>query len=150
MEPNARIARIISARVTKYEDNGETIAYVYWADTSGRTGETLGDPESTHMRALLARAKREGIRVQRSKAGLVPNVGMRRNGAPEDDAREFSRRRNMVGTTVRHMPAGRTFSVVLSNRGSEIGERTDILKRGKVVSSTYYLPPLPAFLRNSR
>lgn len=58
------------------------------------------------------------------------------------DETEFQRRRNMPGVEVRYMSAGRTFDVVLSLCGREIGWRTDILKRGKVVSSTFILPKM--------
>lgn len=58
------------------------------------------------------------------------------------DATEFQRRRNMPHVQVRHMSAGRTFDVVLSIQGIEIGSRCDLLKRGNVVSRTYVLPSL--------
>jgi hypothetical protein len=59
-----------------------------------------------------------------------------------DEAREFSRRRNLVGTTIRYLPAGRTMTVVLSRGGTELGSKTDLTKRGKVVSTLYVLPRL--------
>jgi hypothetical protein len=57
-------------------------------------------------------------------------------------ATEFARRRNLPGVTVRIMPAGRTFTVELSQCGRHIGTRVDVTTRGKVTSSTYHLPPL--------
>jgi len=63
------IAKIIMARVTRYQDNGQTIAYVGWRDLRGKEGTTLGDPNNQHMRALLARARNEGIRVKRERQG---------------------------------------------------------------------------------
>lgn len=57
------ITQILSARVTEYWDNGQTIAYVEWRDSRGKTGTTSGDPNNAHMQALLARAEREGIEV---------------------------------------------------------------------------------------
>lgn len=67
----------------------------------------------------------------------------------QEQAAEFQRRRNMVGTEIRYMKAGRTFEVVLSNRGSDLGSRTDTTTRGKVTSQLYVLPPLPAWLVKS-
>jgi hypothetical protein len=63
------------------------------------------------------------------------------------DEAEFNIRRNMVGTTVRYMCGARYTTIVLSNRGSELGERTEFKKRGKVVQTLYILPPLPDFLK---
>jgi hypothetical protein len=62
--------------------------------------------------------------------------------SPTEQAAEFQRRRNLVGTTVRYISEKRSFNVYLSNRGTELGSRTDILKRGKVVSVLYFLPPV--------
>ena len=75
MTPNATIARITSARIVHYVDNGETRAYIGWVDSRGRTGETSGHADSAHMQALLARARREGIRVKKEQAGWLPNGG---------------------------------------------------------------------------
>jgi hypothetical protein len=50
---------LVNASVTTYLDTGQTIARVDWADGSS----TTGDPENTHMQALLARARREGIKI---------------------------------------------------------------------------------------
>jgi hypothetical protein len=63
--PAARIARITSASITKYRDNGQTKAYVSWVDSKGEPGGTGGDPHNAHMEALLARAKREGVSIHR-------------------------------------------------------------------------------------
>lgn len=57
------IETILSARVTKYSDNGQTIAYIEWRDSKGKTGTTSGDPKNAHMQALLTRAKREGVKI---------------------------------------------------------------------------------------
>jgi hypothetical protein len=51
---------IRAAGVRTFSDTGQTQAYVEWSDGS----HTTGDPENTHMRALLARAKREGVNVK--------------------------------------------------------------------------------------
>lgn len=56
-----RIATITGARVTHYQDNKQTIAYIDWRDEQDKTGTTSGDPNNEHMKALLARAEREGI-----------------------------------------------------------------------------------------
>jgi len=101
---------------------------------------------------MLARdveeARKAFVKAIAEEFGRESGRGHRKNGDSPDDAREFQRRRHLVGTTERKMPAGRTFTVVLENRGSDLGSRTDLLSRGKVVSRTYYLPPLPAFLKN--
>lgn len=57
------IEKITKARVTSYKDNGQTIAYIDWRDIKGKTGTTSGDPNNAHMKALLDRAKREGVKV---------------------------------------------------------------------------------------
>lgn len=55
---------------------------------------------------------------------------------------EFARRRGLPGVEVRHMKAGRTFDVVLSLMGVDIGWMTEITTRGKVSSVTYFLPEM--------
>lgn len=59
---------------------------------------------------------------------------------PEEQAAEFQRRRNLVGTEVRYISEKRGFNVYLSNRGTDLGSRHDYLERGKVVSVSYVLP----------
>lgn len=59
------IATITKAYVRTYTDNGQTKAYVEWVDHRKQTGRTEGEPDNAHMLALLARAKREGVRVER-------------------------------------------------------------------------------------
>lgn len=68
------IAKITKAYVRTYSDNGQSKAYVEWVDTNGEHGRTEGEavmqggrlvPERTHMTALFARARREGVRVRR-------------------------------------------------------------------------------------
>ena len=55
------LARITKAYKRHYTDSGQTVAYVEWLDTKGRSGRTEGQPANPHMVALFARAKREGI-----------------------------------------------------------------------------------------
>jgi hypothetical protein len=50
---------IREATITHYCDNGQTFAYIHWADGS----TTAGDVGNLHMRALVARARREGVPV---------------------------------------------------------------------------------------
>lgn len=59
---------------------------------------------------------------------------------PKEEETEFQRRRNLVGTTVRYIKEARSFIVYLSNRGTDLGSRTDILKRGKVIQTLFVLP----------
>ena len=54
-------ALIRTAYVRTYPDTGKTIAHVEWSDGSW----TTGDPHNLHMKALLDRAKREGVHVLR-------------------------------------------------------------------------------------
>lgn len=58
----------------------------------------------------------------------------------QEQAAEFWRRRNLVGTTVRYMHGKRYSTICLSRLGTDLGERTEFLKRGKVVSTLYSLP----------
>lgn len=59
--------KITRAYIRKYSDNGQTFAYVEWVDSKGETGRTEGKPDNAHMTALLQRAKREGVKVQRER-----------------------------------------------------------------------------------
>lgn len=60
------IKTIIDAHVVQYRDNGQVIAYVVWRDDKGKSGQTSGDPNNGHMRALMVRATREGVIITRS------------------------------------------------------------------------------------
>ena len=53
-------ARIVKAGVRTFSDTGKTQAWVEWSDG----GRSAGDPESAHMKELIRRAEREGVRVQ--------------------------------------------------------------------------------------
>lgn len=65
------IAVITKACVRRYSDTGQTTAYVEWCDQRGRAGRTEGQVINTnagpvygaHMRALFARAQREGVAI---------------------------------------------------------------------------------------
>lgn len=63
----AFIKEITKAYIRTYTDNGQTKAYVEWVDNKGKKGTTEGDPESTHMKALLDRAKREKVKIETQK-----------------------------------------------------------------------------------
>lgn len=58
-----RIAEITKAYIREYSDSGQITAYVEWIDTNGKSGRTEGHPQGVHMRALLDRARREGVKV---------------------------------------------------------------------------------------
>lgn len=74
-EPNQMTSTSIKRTyIRRYRDNGQVIAYVDWADGSRTEANhemfarkrapyifTFG----THMHALFARAKREGLKLQR-------------------------------------------------------------------------------------
>jgi hypothetical protein len=55
------IAKITDAYTRRYSDSGQVTTYVVWTDARGRAGRTEGDVSNAHMKALLARAAREGI-----------------------------------------------------------------------------------------
>ena len=55
---------------------------------------------------------------------------------------EFYRRRNIPHVEVRYISGNRTFDMFLKLCGRELGSKHEVLKRGKVVSTTYHLPPI--------
>lgn len=57
------IRKITSARVTTYDDNGQTIVYIGWLDQRNEEGRTAGSLNNMHMRELLKRAEREGVTI---------------------------------------------------------------------------------------
>ncbi len=62
----------------------------------------------------------------------------------EEQAREFNRRRNMASKT--DYDHGTRFNVVrLSYNGISLGEKHEVLKRGKVVTTSYHLPSLDTY-----
>jgi hypothetical protein len=58
------IASIVRAYVRHYSDSGQSIAYVEWLDTKGKSGTTGGNPDNPHMVALFDRAIREGLTIE--------------------------------------------------------------------------------------
>lgn len=62
---NNPIAKITKAYIRHYADSGQTTAYVEWVDEKGKTGRTEGKPSGLHMEALLNRARREGVAVEK-------------------------------------------------------------------------------------
>lgn len=61
------ITKITRAYIRTYTDNGQTVAYVEWIDDEGESGRTEGQPTNAHMQALMQRAKREGLTVERER-----------------------------------------------------------------------------------
>ena len=72
------IARITKAYIRHYADNGQTTAYVDWFVNRGKPGRTEGSalwlredldhrhaPKGEQMRALFARAQRDGVAITR-------------------------------------------------------------------------------------
>lgn len=59
------IAKITSAYIRTYTDNGQRTAYVEWIDESGDIGRTEGCETNPHMIALMTRARCDGIAVTR-------------------------------------------------------------------------------------
>ena len=64
---SSRIARITDAEIHHYTDTGGKQAHVYWEDQRGHLGHTAGEIGGAHVEALLERARREGVRVKRTK-----------------------------------------------------------------------------------
>lgn len=63
----ATIAQIKKAYIRTYPDSGQVTAYVEFIDSNGQSGRTEGEPNGAHMKALLARARREGIKVEKEE-----------------------------------------------------------------------------------
>lgn len=61
------IKQITKAYVRTYSDSGQVTAYVEWVDRRGTSGRTEGKPDGAHMRALMSRAEREGVKVERER-----------------------------------------------------------------------------------
>lgn len=61
------ITKITKAYIRTYSDSGQTMAYVEWMDNKGKTGRTEGKPNNAHMKALLDRAQREGVEIDRQR-----------------------------------------------------------------------------------
>ena len=72
------IATFTDSYVRRYRDNGQIVAYVEWTDDKGRWGRTEAHPAfwwprgrlmdvrfGTHMHALMAAAKRQGVPMRR-------------------------------------------------------------------------------------
>jgi hypothetical protein len=58
----------------------------------------------------------------------------------KEQASEFERRRNLPGVRVERLCAARMFDVIVTLNGRTIAHKTESLKRGKVVSTAYFLP----------
>lgn len=71
MPRKADIAVITKAYIRHYRENGQLAAYVEWIDAGGRCGRTeeivsrRSIPASGHMVALMKRAVREGVTIER-------------------------------------------------------------------------------------
>jgi len=61
------ITKITKAYIRSYSDNGQVVGYVEWVDRYGKEGRTEGDPNNPHIKALFARAEREGVTVERQR-----------------------------------------------------------------------------------
>ena len=73
-EDHTMITKITAAYIRYYRDNCQLSAYVEWIDSKGKTGRTeskaerIGDSHyyvGQHMGALLERAHREGIAIEK-------------------------------------------------------------------------------------
>lgn len=61
------ITKITKAYIRTYSDSGQVTAYVEWVDSRNQTGRTEGKEDNPRMAALLKRAEREGIEVERQR-----------------------------------------------------------------------------------
>ena len=63
------IAKIKRMYVRHYSDSGQKTLYIEWRDNRGKSGRTECSARkarhSSHMQALLARGRREGLRLER-------------------------------------------------------------------------------------
>jgi len=66
------------------------------------------------------------------------------------DRNEFARRRSLPGVRVEHASTKRTTDVYLYLDGRVIGQKTEITKRGRVVSIDFVLPALDDRFRAPR
>ncbi len=74
MARKATIKKITKAYVRTYSDNGQVKVYIEGIDSDGHGFRTEGDVKigprgvyrfGAHMRALISRAKREGVKLKR-------------------------------------------------------------------------------------
>lgn len=65
------IARIISVTDVHYGDSGQDQVIIEFVDSKGEHGTIFAATDGAHANALIARAKREGIRVKRDTIGAV-------------------------------------------------------------------------------
>lgn len=63
----AAIKEITKVTIREYSDSGQVKAHVEWVDQKGKKGVTEGDPENAHMKALIDRAKREKVKIEKDK-----------------------------------------------------------------------------------
>ena len=59
-----RKPKITRAYLRTYSDSGKRTAYVEWSDGSKTEGCVTGNGQGLHMRALFARAQREGVKIK--------------------------------------------------------------------------------------
>lgn len=61
------IKTITKAYIRTYTENETTKAYVEFVDEDDANSRIEGEPDNPHMLALLARAEREGLQVERER-----------------------------------------------------------------------------------
>jgi hypothetical protein len=59
------IKKITRAYTRHYRDNKQVTSYVEWVNKLGDRGRTYGDPNNSYMRALLVRARKQGVTIER-------------------------------------------------------------------------------------
>lgn len=60
-----RIEIITKACKGTYKDSGQKFAMIRFYDNKGKAGAVGGDPSNAHIKALLQRAKREGVKIRK-------------------------------------------------------------------------------------
>jgi len=71
---NESIQKITKVCTTHHKDNNQTITYINWIDSNGKTGTTSGDPNSTHIKELVNRAKREKAEIINEEKEEKPKI----------------------------------------------------------------------------
>ena len=126
----SKIKEITKAYIRTYTDSGQETAYVEWVDDKGKKGRTEGSPDSTHMKALLDRAKREKVKVEKQKwssVAIQDPAFERMMGSIEENAHAIRQQVSRLGGIASAMEQGHAETI----RGqlNEIGSSLRTLQR---------------------
>lgn len=59
------IQRITKMYTRRCRDSGQVTTYIEWIDHKGKKGRTEGSADNGHMKVLIARGLREGLKLIR-------------------------------------------------------------------------------------